>query len=300
MTSARVDAIIRPRFFLPKSHAVPTIADTIQQLTLDFGSCSSTPRLDAELIVAYLLKTTRTRLIMYHRDPFPPDLNTSLGALRQRRIAGEPIAYLTHTREFYGLDFYVDARVLVPRPESELLVELALAAAQRLNATTVADICTGSGCIAMAIAHTAPQLTVIATDISADALAVANINRATLNLTQRVHLVRTDLCTPLTPIPVIVSNPPYTILHDIDANVRDFEPHLALAGGDADGAAFYRTFAQLLPHHLARPGFFACEIDPRQADIVAQLLLNAFPNGTITRHHDLAGHVRVIAVDISL
>lgn len=275
-----------------------TIAHTIHQLTHDFGSCSSTPRLDAELIVAYLLKTTRTRLILHHRDPLPADLHASLGALRQRRLAGEPIAYLTNTREFYGLDFYVDARVLVPRPESELLVELAIAAAQRLNATTVADICTGSGCIAMAIAHTAPQLTVVATDISADALAVADINRATLNLTHRVHLVRADVCTPLRPIPVIVSNPPYTLLHDIDTNVRDFEPHLALAGGDDDGASFYRTFAQLLPHHLARPGFFACEIDPRQADIVAQLLQNTFPDGTITRHSDLAGHVRVIAIDV--
>ena len=275
-----------------------TIAHTINQLTHDFGSCSSTPRLDAELIVAHLLKTTRTRLILYHQDQLPTDQDTPLADLRQRRLAGEPIAYLTNTREFYGLDFYVDARVLVPRPESELLVELALAAAQRLTVTTVADICTGSGCIAMAIAHTAPQLTVIATDISDDALAVADINRAALNLTQRVHLVRADLCTPLTPIPIIVSNPPYTLLHDIDANVRDFEPHLALAGGDADGASFYRTFAQLLPYHLAKPGFFACEIDPRQADIVAQLLQNAFPNGTITRHSDLAGHVRVIAVAV--
>lgn len=276
-----------------------TVAHTIQQLTHDFGSWSSTPRLDAELIVAYLLKTTRTRLVLYHHDLFPTDLHASLGALRQRRLAGEPIAYLTNTREFYGLDFYVDARVLVPRPESELLVELALDASQRLNASTVADICTGSGCIAMAIAHAAPQLTVVATDISADALVVADINRTTLDLVHRVHLVRADMCTPITPIPVIVSNPPYTLLHDIDKNVRDFEPHLALAGGDIDGASCYRTFAQLLPHHLARPGFFACEIDPRQAAIVSQLLQNAFPDGHITRHSDLAGHVRVIAVDIS-
>jgi release factor glutamine methyltransferase len=277
---------------------VQTIATTIQQLTHDLNSCSTTPRLDAELLVAYLLKTTRTRLILLHRDPFPLTHASALAELRQRRLTGEPIAYLTNTREFYGLDFYVDARVLVPRPESELLVELALAAAQRLNATTVADICTGSGCIAMAIAHTAPHLTVIATDISSDALAVAHINRETLNLVTRVHLVQTDLCTPLRPIPIIVSNPPYTILSDIDANVRDFEPHLALAGGDDDGASFYRTLAQLLPYHLARPGFFACELDPRQADIVTQLLQNTFPDGIVTRHHDLAGHVRVVALDL--
>lgn len=275
-----------------------TIAATIQQLTHDLTPSSTTPRLDAELLVAHLLKTTRTRLIMLHRDPFPPVHASALATLRQRRLAGEPIAYLTNTREFYGLDFYVDARVLVPRPESELLVDLALAAAQRLNATVVADICTGSGCIAMAIAHTAPHLTVVATDISPDALAVAHINRDALNLTHRVHLVHADLCTPLTPIPVIVSNPPYTILSDIDANVRDFEPHLALAGGDDDGASFYRSFAHLLPHHLARPGFFACEIDPRQADIVTQLLQNTFPDGVIAHHTDLAGHVRVIALDL--
>ncbi len=274
------------------------VAATIQQLTNDFVSCSTTPRLDAELIVAYLLKTTRTRLILHHHDHISPEQLAILDQLRQRRIAGEPIAYLTNTREFYGLDFYVDARVLVPRPESELLVELAIAAAHRLNTAMVADICTGSGCIAMAIADTAPQLTVIATDISGDALAVAQINRTALNLTQRVHLVRADLCTPLAPIPVMVSNPPYTILSDIDANVRDFEPHLALAGGDQDGASFYRTFAQLLPHHLARPGFFACEIDPRQVDIVAQLLQHAYPDGNVTRHNDLAGRPRVVAIQV--
>lgn len=275
-----------------------TIAATIQQLAHDFAHASTTPRLDAELIVAYLLKTTRTRLILLHRDPFPPMHASALADLRQRRLAGEPIAYLTNTREFYGLDLHVDARVLVPRPESELLVDLALTAAHRLNATTVADICTGSGCIALAIAHTNPQLTVIATDISSDALAVAQINRAALNLTPRVHLVQADLCNPLTPIPIIVSNPPYTILSDIDANVRDFEPHLALAGGDDDGASFYRTLAQLLPHHLARPGFFACEIDHRQADIVAQLLQKTYPDGIVTRYCDLAGLVRVIALDL--
>jgi release factor glutamine methyltransferase len=277
---------------------VHTIAATIQQLAHDFTHASTTPRLDAELLVAYLLKTTRTRLILLHRDLFPLTHTSALADLRQRRLAGEPIAYLTNTREFYGLDFYVDARVLVPRPESELLVELALTAAQRLHAATVADICTGSGCIALAIAHTNPQLTVIATDISPDVLAVADINRKELNLTHQVHLVQADLCMPLTPIPVIVSNPPYTILSDIDANVRDFEPHLALAGSDDDGASFYRTFAQLLPHHLARPGFFACEIDPRQADIVTQLLQNICPDGIVTQYCDLAGHVRVIALDV--
>ncbi|MFZ9857025.1 MAG: peptide chain release factor N(5)-glutamine methyltransferase [Roseiflexaceae bacterium] len=275
-----------------------TIATTIQQLTHDFAHASTTPRLDAELLIAHLLKTTRTRLILLHHDPFPPLHESALADLRQRRLAGEPIAYLTNTREFYGLDFYVDSRVLVPRPESELLVELALAAAHRLNATTVADICTGSGCIALAIAHTNPHLTVIAADISPDALAVAQINRENLTLTPHVHLVQADLCAPMMPIPVIVSNPPYTILSDIDANVRDFEPHLALAGGDDDGASFYRTFAQLLPHHLARPGFFACEIDHRQADIVAQILQSTFPDGIVTRHCDLAGLVRVIALDI--
>jgi len=277
---------------------VQTVAAIIHQLTHDLRDRSATPRLDAELIVAHLLRTTRTRLILHHHDQFPSEHRLTLDMLRQRRLAGEPIAYLTNTREFYGLDLYIDARVLVPRPESELLVDLACAAAHRLNATTVADICTGSGCIALAIAHTSPQLHVVATDISAEALAVARINCETLNMTTRVHLVRTDVCTPLAPIPVIVSNPPYTILSTIDANVRDFEPHLALAGGDADGASFYRTLAQLLPHHLARPGFFACEIDPRQVDIVMHLLQHAYPDGNVTCHKDLAGHLRVVAIEV--
>lgn len=276
-----------------------TVAHILHQLTLDLTTHSQTPRLDAELLVAHVLNTTRTRLILHHRDVLTPEQHTHIHQLIHRRMRGEPIAYLTHTKEFYGLDFYVDERVLVPRPESELLVELALSATKRLNASVVADICTGSGCIALAIAHTAPHLAVVATDISPDALTVAAFNRNTLNLTDSVHLIHADICTPLRPVPVMVSNPPYTILTDIDANVRDFEPHLALAGGDQDGASFYRRFAQLLPHHLDRPGFFACEIDPRQADIVAQLLQNTFPAGTITRHNDLAGHTRVIAIDVT-
>ena len=140
---------------------------------------------------------------------------------------------------------------------------------------------------------------VVAVDISADALAVAAINRQRLAPPVTVDLVQGDLCTMLRPVPVIISNPPYTLLDDIDANVRQHEPHLALIGGGDDGADYYRRLAALLPAHLARPGFFACEIDPRQATIVSALLQQALPDAHITVSADLAGWERVVSAEIA-
>ncbi|RLT21847.1 MAG: peptide chain release factor N(5)-glutamine methyltransferase [Chloroflexi bacterium] len=277
----------------------PTVIVALQHAQRQLQATSHSPRLDAELILAHLLDTTRTRLILHHTDLLADNVAERFADAITQRASGVPIAYLIKQREFYGYDFYVDARVLVPRPETELLVDMARHAAQRLGAHTIVDIGTGSGCIALSLAMQAAAPHVVAVDISADALAVAAINRQRLAPPVTVDLVQGDLCTVLRSVPVIVSNPPYTVLDDIDANVRQHEPHLALIGGGDDGADYYRRLAALLPTHLARPGFFACEIDPRQATIVSALLQQALPDAQITVSADLAGWERVVSAEIT-
>lgn len=273
-----------------------TILAALQHATQQLQAASVSARLDAELILAHMLGVSRTRLLTQLRDPFPVTLFPAWHRAIATRATGVPVAYITQHREFYGLDFYVDARVLVPRPETELLVDIARSAATILSPHLVADIGTGSGCIAVSLAvhHVAPQ--VVAVDISPDALAVARINQQRHQVQTRLHLVCGDLCTMLTPVPLIVSNPPYTILSDIDANVRAHEPHLALVGGGDDGADYYRRLAQLLPYHLATPGVFACEIDPRQAATVMAVMQTHLPHAHISVHADLAGWDRVVRV----
>jgi release factor glutamine methyltransferase len=200
-------------------------------------------------------------------------------------------------KEFYGLEFAVDRRVLVPRPETELLVELALAAVHQIGAPLrIADIGTGSGAIAVALAAHLPAAQIDAVDISAAALAVAEANVARHGLAGRVRLLQGDLLAPLDGLyDVIVSNPPYTILAEVEPNVLAHEPHLALEGGP-DGADLYRRLLADAPAHLRPGGALLCEIGAWQGEIVASLARAAFPAAQVRVHQDLAGHDRVVSV----
>ncbi len=273
----------------------PTILAALHAATDHLQAASTSPRLDAELILAHLMAVSRTHILTRLRDPFPAHLTTHWQHLIAQRATGVPVAYLVHQREFYGLDFYVDARVLVPRPETELLVDIARDAAAILAPHCIADIGTGSGCIAVSLAINRVAPLIIGVDISPAALAVAYINQQRHGCAN-LRLVCGDLCTMLEPLPLIVSNPPYTLLDDIDANVRTHEPHLALVGGGIDGADYYRRLAQLLPRHLATPGIFACEIDPRQATTVVSMMRATLPHAQISVHADLAGWERVVRI----
>ena len=274
----------------------PHILDALLAAQRHLQGVSTTPRLDADLIMAHLLGISRSRLILMHHDPLDTTVAQSFDAAIARRIDQEPVAYIINQREFFGLDFYVDHRVLVPRPESEFLVELAIAAARTLHPSHALDIGTGSGCLAISMAKHGVAPHIIASDISRDALAVAAYNCQRL-ATPQVDLVCADVCLGLAPAPLIISNPPYTLIDTIDPGVRRHEPFLALAGSDADGAHIYRRLAQLLPFHLQRPGFFACEIESHQGHIVADLLQQACPGSVVTVHQDLAGLDRVVSLD---
>jgi release factor glutamine methyltransferase len=270
------------------------------------SATSRTPRLDAEILLAHVLGWSRAHLLASASEQLDQEQVLVFQRLVTRRAHNEPVAYLTHQREFYGLDLLVDARVLVPRPETELLVDLALIAARRILAgrapeLKIADIGTGSGAIALALAVNLPAHTCIyATDIAPEALQVAAANAARHGLSARVHLLHGDLLAPLPePVHMIVSNPPYTVLSEIDAGVRDYEPHLALDGGP-DGLDVYR---RLIPQaaqwlHTNVDGCVLLEIGATQSAAVLDIARQVFPRAVVDVRKDLAGHDRVVMIEV--
>jgi release factor glutamine methyltransferase len=280
------------------SRGLSTLRHLLNEATRALEASSSTPRLDAELLLAHVLGWSRSHLLACGDET--PDA-AQAAAFRQlvaRRASLEPVAYLVGQREFYGLDVQVDARVLVPRPETELLVELAIGQARGRAALAqpllIADVGTGSGAIALALAAHLPQAHLYASDISSGALEVAAANVARHGLQQRITLLQGDLLAPLPqPVHIIVSNPPYTILSQIDTNVYQHEPHLALDGGP-DGLALYRRLLLQAPRWLLPGGALLLEIGAAQVASVAALVRAAFDRPHIAVQRDLAGHPRVV------
>jgi release factor glutamine methyltransferase len=256
---------------------------------------SPTARLDAELLLAQVLGWSRARLLAERQAEISCEQASDFAALLERRAAGEPVAYLIGRREFFGLELRVDQRVLVPRPETELLVEQALRiAAAWPPDCRIADIGTGSGAIAIALARHLPQARIYATDLSAEALDLARQNLALHSVQERVQLLQGDLTTPLpADVDIIVSNPPYTILSEIDENVRHYEPRLALDGG-SDGLMVYRRLAAAAARRLRSGGALLLEIGSGQGAAVTALLRQALPAAAFSLLHDLAGHERVV------
>jgi len=296
---------------------ITTIDHALAWAAHDLRATSETPRLDAELLLAHVLGWGRARLLVEGRLGLTDAQATVFRDLVKRRSALEPVAYLIGHKEFYGIDFTIDQRVLMPRPETELLVELALGFARRtpndkrrnldsaglrrssfvVRPLSIADIGTGSGAIAVALALHVPEARIDAIDISPDALALARQNVDRHGLAERVRLLQGDLLDPLaTSVDLIVSNPPYTILAEIDQGVRRYEPHQALDGG-ADGLELYRRLLNQAPAKLRPGGAVLLEIGATQAAAVMDLAQRAFPNATVSVHRDLAGLDRVVVID---
>jgi release factor glutamine methyltransferase len=276
-----------------------TIGSVLMWGANQLRATSPTARLDAELLLAHSLGWSRAKLLAEGRAILECAQMELFRALIVRRADLEPVAYIVGQREFYGLDVVVNRSVLIPRPETELLVELALQRARQFpGECTIGDICTGSGCIAVALAHHLPTAHVVATDLSPEALAVAAINVAHHCVAERVRLRQGDLLATLdTPVDLLVSNPPYTILAAIDEGVRRHEPWLALDGG-ADGLAIYRRLITQAPDYLRPGGALLLEIGADQGVAVSKLAQAAFPTANIAVHQDLAGLDRVVTVDL--
>jgi release factor glutamine methyltransferase len=276
-----------------------TITTALRWATSQLTPTSPTARLDAELLLAHVLGWNRSTLLAERTTPLSQPAIEQFGDLISRRANREPVAYLIGQREFYGLSFMVDRRVLIPRPETELLVDLALERLRSLDGSPrILDLCTGSGCIAIAIAHQLPNVHVHASDLSADALSIAQLNVVRYELTGRITFHHGDLFAPLDgQFDLIVSNPPYTILSEIELGVYQYEPHLALDGGAAGLDLYQRILAQA-PTYLASGGSLLLEIGASQAASIVALAEASWVAPAIEVHRDLAGHDRVVAIQI--
>ena len=252
--------------------------------------------LDADLLLAFALGIRKEDVYAHPERDVPPEGARRFAALVERRARGEPVAYLRGVKEFYGLDFTVDPRVLIPRPETELLVDEAL---RRLRARThplVVDVGTGSGAVAVALAAHLRAARFIATDASADALDVARANAARHGVAGRIDFRVGDLLTPVSErVDAVVTNLPYLTTAEVDAGRGtsiEFEPRAALDGG-ADGLDVIRAAIGQLSGKVSEGAVVIFECAPAQASVVASLLGTALSaDAEVVR--DLAGRERLV------
>ena len=271
------------------------------------ASGSRSPRLDAELLMAAALGVDRAALFRSpERALAPQELERFEGFVR-RREAREPVAYIRGRRAFRTIELEVDSAVLIPRPETETLVDVALEALARTPQRRegdayeplALDVGTGSGCIALALAAENPFVRVVAADVDEAAVDVARRNATRLGLGGRVHVLRSDLFEALPPgsrFDLIVSNPPYVPDAEyaaLEPNVRDFEPRLALHGGD-DGLDVYRRLIPAAAMRLRPRGTLALEVGAGEAHDVAGLVESTGAFGAVACRTDLGGVPRVV------
>lgn len=262
-------------------------------------------RLCAELLLAKVLQCQKIMLYTRFNESPTPEQRAEYRELVKAAAEHHPIAYLVGRREFYSLDFKVTPDVLIPRPETELIIEQALAwiASARPETCAMLDIGTGSGCLAITLAKRVPHLVAVASDVSAAALAVAEENAKAHGVADRIRFVEADLLdlppgiAPEGGFDLIVSNPPYVALRDADTlapNVRAFEPHLALFAGE-DGMEIYRRLAPAVAPMLKPDGLLLLEIGRDQGDDVVSLFKDASDLRPAARCRDLAGIERTLA-----
>jgi release factor glutamine methyltransferase len=270
------------------------LADQLRSAGID------SPELDARVLIAHALGLDHAGLAAAAAQPLPAGAAADIAASAARRLAGEPTARIVGAKEFWSLSFIVTPAVLVPRPETETVVELALTRVDRARPLRIADLGTGSGAILMALLSELPHAVGIGTDVDAHALAVAQRNAVRLGLADRVTLVLCDYGSALQGrFDLVVSNPPYVARGDIAGlarEVRDHDPPHALDGG-ADGLAAYRAIAADAPRLLASAGHLVVEIGAGQQQDV-EFLLIAGGLAISGRRHDLSGMPRAISASL--
>lgn len=263
------------------------------------SSFEEEPILEIELLLMAALNINRVQLYLEPDRALDPEMEAKFWELFDRFQGGEPTAYITGNREFYGLDFYVNPDVLIPRPESELLVEKALGFAQNHPVFTIADIGTGCGAIAISLAQNLPQTRIYATDISDTALQIAELNSEKHEVSYRVSLLQGDLLDLLPePVDLIIANLPYVRESDMpQVNTVNFEPDLALNGGP-DGLDKIRRLIKQAGRKLRPGGCLLLEIGQGQKEAVTALLRNIFPSAEIEVTPDLSGIDRVVSLTL--
>jgi len=264
-------------------------------------------RISAELLLGHVLSKSRLELYLQHNRPVYRDELDRFRTLCRQRIEGRPVQYITAEQYFYGLRFFVDERVLIPRPETELLVEhvlhsLGMTGRGGTREAKILDIGTGSGCIALTLAKLCPQLRVTAVDCSADALEVARINAATLGVESQVVFILADLFDdsfaaklPEAPYDVIVSNPPYIPAPEwetLQREVKQYEPKIALT--TPGGLECYQAIAAQATKLLVPGGRLSFELHADGAAAVSELMAkNGFCGISVAK--DYSGHDRILS-----
>lgn len=256
--------------------------------------------LEGEILLRHILAINRSQLyIDLDSDIKPADVKHLL-KLVEKRTKGKPSAYITGHKEFYGLDFIVNLHVLIPRPETELLVEQAISLCREYRYSTIADIGTGCGAIAISLAVSIPDIKISAIDISNDALKVAKQNCENHGVIDKVTLLRGDLLQTLPEsVDIIVANLPYVREKDMpDKGPLSFEPPLALNGGKK-GLDKIKELCRQAVNKLNKKGSLLLEIGQRQSGDVMAILSKHFPSGLVEIKNDLAGIERVIILRLT-
>ncbi|HEY4712244.1 MAG TPA: peptide chain release factor N(5)-glutamine methyltransferase [Dehalococcoidia bacterium] len=260
---------------------------------------------EAELLLGHVLGMSKTQLYTEPERSLTSAETEHLRHLVQCRLDHEPAAYILGHCEFYGIDFCIDCHTFIPRPETELLVEKTVELARRIShpgkQITIADIGTGCGAIAINLALALPQAKVYATDISASALQVAEMNCRRHGVNSQVELLQGNLLEPLPqPVDMIVANLPYIKdceFKELSPEIRDYEPTTALAGGE-DGLDKIQKILEQMPGKLSYEACFLLEIGQGQGEMVTSLIKSYFPQASIELISDLGGIERVVKVGL--
>jgi release factor glutamine methyltransferase len=274
-----------------------TVVQVLQEAAQRLSPHSASPRLDAEVLLGRLLGWDRAWLLAHGDFTLSGEQAAAYGSLIERRGRGEPVAYLTGHREFYGLDLLITPDVLVPRPETESVVDACLKYIPEGEISQMADIGTGSGAIVVAVCKYRPLLRAFATDLSEPALAVAMENANRLGVAEQITFLHGDLLQPVPhPVNLIAANLPYVPPGEAAPDVAAWEPHMAVFGGGEDGTELIRRFLDDVPRYLLPGGQVVMETAHSQGALVSELAKSAFPDAQIETHKDLAGYDRIVVI----
>ena len=254
-----------------------TIKDIIVKYSKELEEISPTPRLDVETLLQKVLGVDRLYILLNLERVLSEDEEQLFNKFINERLNNRPIAYIVGNREFMGLDFFVKEGVLIPRPDTEVLVEEVIELAKKKGAKNILDIGTGSGAITVSLAKYLENVKVTSVDISDIALEIGKRNAISNEVDDRINFVKSDLFTNIdkeTKFDIIVSNPPYIkreVIDTLDKQVKDYEPYNALEGG-VDGLDFYRAITKQAKEYLKKGGILAYEVGHDQSEDVSKLM----------------------------